>query len=113
MVCVAQEGQVTRLRDKLAREREIREKADMLNEDDMERLIQFLNESGAFRPQVPGNGVGAPAVPQNNGRTGRRGATPQGSSASSTCPTSSPGKARRRRRVSSGKGNGTRFSAKD
>ncbi|CAD5215446.1 unnamed protein product [Bursaphelenchus okinawaensis] len=46
--------QVARLRDKLARERSIREMADMLNEDDVEKLIDFLNEKlKTSQPEQP------------------------------------------------------------
>ncbi|CAD5221458.1 unnamed protein product [Bursaphelenchus xylophilus] len=49
--------QVARLRDKLARERSIREMADMLNEDDVEKLIDFLNEKMKANKPAPNNSV--------------------------------------------------------
>ncbi|KAI6214856.1 hypothetical protein M3Y94_00317600 [Aphelenchoides besseyi] len=52
--------QVVRLRDKLGRERALREQADMLNDDDIEQLIDYLNAGNSLMPQkaVATSGVG-------------------------------------------------------
>lgn len=49
--------EVARLRDKLGRERTLREQADMLNDDDIEHLIKYLNAGGT----LAGMGMVAPA----------------------------------------------------
>ncbi|KAI6187884.1 putative methyltransferase KIAA1456 [Aphelenchoides besseyi] len=52
--------QVVRLRDKLGRERILREQADMLTDDDIEQLIDYLNAGNSLMPQnaVATSGVG-------------------------------------------------------
>lgn len=58
--------QVARLRDKLGRERALREQADMLNDDDIGELIKFLNAGGSLgfgMPQAAGNNKNGPPAP--------------------------------------------------
>ncbi|KAI6176738.1 hypothetical protein M3Y97_00831400 [Aphelenchoides bicaudatus] len=64
--------QVARLRDKLGRERTLREQADMLNDDDIEQLINYLNSGGTLTGgytamAAPTNAVATNAPAQQSG----------------------------------------------
>uniref|UniRef100_A0A7E4VTX1 INCENP_ARK-bind domain-containing protein n=1 Tax=Panagrellus redivivus TaxID=6233 RepID=A0A7E4VTX1_PANRE len=64
--------QVTRLKEKLSRERELRDQADLLTDSDIEKLIQYLNAGNSlnavpYDPNLYGDYPGYPYDPYADG----------------------------------------------